>query len=100
MVGASYASGTIGRWLVPTFAPLPCKHLVSCSMHQHPAPVGNPPSMIEPQTASEHGQSRDRGIRPAHVGVVVLNWRRPREIVACIASVEAQDYRYYRSPEI
>jgi GT2 family glycosyltransferase len=29
------------------------------------------------------------------VGVVVLNWRRPREILACLASIEAQDYPSY-----
>jgi GT2 family glycosyltransferase len=29
------------------------------------------------------------------VGVVVLNWRRPREILACLASIAAQDYPSY-----
>jgi GT2 family glycosyltransferase len=54
--------------------------------------AGNPPSMVEPSTARGCGRRRTPRVRPPHVGVVVLNWRRPREILTCLASVGAQDY--------
>lgn len=53
------------------------------------------PSMAEPSIVLARGPSRDRGTRSPRVGIVVLNWRRPREILACLASIEAQDYPSY-----
>lgn len=51
--------------------------------------------MVEPVTTAERQPPQERGVRTPHVGVVVLNWRRPREILACLESVQAQDYPSY-----
>ena len=58
-------------------------------------PAGNPLSMVDPSTALGRARSEDRGVRAPRVGVVVLNWRRPREILACLASISEQDYPSY-----
>lgn len=52
-------------------------------------------SMVERNTALAQERSQDRGVRAPHVGVVVLNWRRPREILACLTSISAQAYPSY-----
>jgi GT2 family glycosyltransferase len=54
--------------------------------------AGNPPSMGVPSIASRRARPLNPGVRVPRVGVVVLNWRRPHKIMACLASVEAQDY--------
>jgi GT2 family glycosyltransferase len=51
--------------------------------------------MVELSTAEGVERPPERGVRHPRVGVVVLNWRRPREILACLASLEAQDYPSY-----
>ena len=53
--------------------------------------------MAESGTVPVLGPSRDRGTRSPRVGIVVLNWRRPREVLACLASIEAQDYPSYET---
>jgi GT2 family glycosyltransferase len=53
---------------------------------------GNPSDMGAPSIAARRTRPLDAEVRVPRVGVVVLNWRRPREILACLASVEAQDY--------
>jgi GT2 family glycosyltransferase len=48
--------------------------------------------MVEPSITPCREHRQDQGTRPPRVGVVVLNWRRPREILTCLASIEAQDH--------
>lgn len=53
---------------------------------------GNPPSMVEPSIAARPARPHHEATRLPRVGVVVLNWRRPRDILDCLASVTAQEY--------
>lgn len=62
---------------------------------------GRPPDTMGERGAAqkcpERRLSPDRTVGNPRLGVVVLNWRRPREILDCLASIEAQTYRSHET---